>query len=75
MEVRSLFFSSNFEIIQSNLGLKLLMLYVCSICVWIMIKMQWLPLILNGKSTDKALFCLYEDICVIYLIWGFVLKF
>ncbi len=75
MEVRSLFFSSNFEIIQSNLGLKLLMLYVCSICVWIMIKMQWLPLILNGKSTDKALFCLYEDICVIYLIWGFVLNF
>ncbi len=27
-----------------------------------MIKMQWLPLILNGRSTDKALFCLYEDI-------------
>ncbi len=38
-------------------------------------KMQWLPLILNGKSTDKALFCLYEEIdfiCVIYL--GLVLK-
>ncbi len=27
-----------------------------------MIKMQWLPLILNGKSADKALFCLYEEI-------------
>ncbi len=41
--------------------------------------MQWLPLILNGKSTDKALFCLYEEI---YLIWvtnlfdfGLILKF
>ncbi len=46
---------------------------VYSIFVWIMIKMQWFPLILNGKSTDKALFCLYEDIyfiCVTYLIWG-----
>ncbi len=45
------------------------MLHVCSIFVWIMIKMQWLPLILNGKSTDKA-FCLYEEIyfiCVTYL--------
>ncbi len=49
------------------------MLHVCSSFVWIMIKMQWLPQILNGKSTDKALFCLYEDnyfICVIYLIWS-----
>ncbi len=52
-------------IIQSNLDYKLLMLHVCSIFVWIMIKMQWLPLILNGKSTDKALFCLYEEISVI----------
>ncbi len=46
------------------------MLHECSIFVWMMIKMQRLPLILNGKSTDKALFCLYEDIyfiCVIYL--------
>ncbi len=43
------------------------------IMIWIMIKMQWLPLILIGKSTDKALFCLYEEIyfiCVIYLIWS-----
>ncbi len=35
-----------------------------------MIKIQGFPLILNGKSTDKALFCLYEDIffiCVTYL--------
>ncbi len=49
------------------------MLHVCSIFVWIMIKMQWLPLILNGKSKDKALFSLYGEIyfiCVIYLIWG-----
>ncbi len=33
-------------------------------------KMQWLPLILHGKSTDKALFYLYEDIyfiCVTYV--------
>ncbi len=55
------------------------MLHVCSIVVWIMIKMQLFPLILNGKSTDKALFCLYEDIyfiCVIYLFdLGLVLKF
>ncbi len=55
------------------------MLHVCSIFVWIMIKMQWLPLILNGKSTDKALFCLYEEIsfiCVTYLFdLGLVLKF
>ncbi len=54
------------------------MLHVCSIFVWIMIKMQWLPLILNGKSTDKALFCLYEEIsviCVTYLFdLGLVLK-
>ncbi len=55
------------------------MLHVCSIFVWIMIKMQWLPLILNVRSTDKALFCLYEEIyfiCVTYLFdLGFVLKF
>ncbi len=41
--------------------------------------MQWLLLILNGKSTDKALFCLYEEIyfiCVTYLFdLGLVLKF
>ncbi len=28
-------------------------------------KMQWLPLILNGKSIDKALVCLYEEISFI----------
>ncbi len=54
--------------------LNLLMLHVCSIFVCIMIKMQWLLLILNGKITDKALFCLYEEIflfvLLIYLIWG-----
>ncbi len=38
------------------------MLHVRCIFVWMMIKMQWLPLILNGKSTDKALLCLYEEI-------------
>ncbi len=39
--------------------------------------MQWFPLILNGKSSDKALFCLYEDIYFIcYLFYlGLVLKF
>ncbi len=41
--------------------------------------MQWLLLILNGKITDKALFCLYEEIsfiCVTYLFdLGLVLKF
>ncbi len=65
------FFASNFEIIWSNLDYKLLVLHVYSIFVWIMIQMQWLPLILNGKSTDKALFCLYEGIsfiCVTKLI-------
>ncbi len=34
------------------------------------LKLQGLPLILNGKSTDIALFCLYEEIsfiCVTYL--------
>ncbi len=39
------------------------------------IKMQRLPLILNEKSTDKALFGLYEEIYligVIYFIWGIV---
>ncbi len=56
----------------------MLMLHVCSIFVWMMIKMQRLPLILNGKSADKALFCLYEDIyfiCIIYLIWGLFKNF
>ncbi len=41
--------------------------------------MQWLPLILNGKSTDKALFSLYGEIyfiCVTYLFdLGLVLNF
>ncbi len=32
-----------------------------------MITMQWLPLILKGKSTDKAYVCLYEEI---YFYWG-----
>ncbi len=54
------------------------MLHICSIFVCIMIKMQWLPIILNGKRSDKALFCLYEDInfiCVTYLFYlGLVLK-
>ncbi len=42
-----------------------------------MIKMQWLPLILNGKSTDKALFCLYEVfiLCVLFIWFGTFLKF
>ncbi len=44
-----------------------------------MITMQRLPLILNGKSTDKVLFCLYEEIyfiCVTYLFHlGLVLTF
>ncbi len=35
--------------------------------------MQWLPLILSGKITDKALVCLYEDIYLFDL--GLVLKF
>ncbi len=55
------------------------MLHVCSIFVWMMIEMQWLPLILNGQSKDKAVFCLYGEInfiCVTYLFdLGFVLKF
>ncbi len=55
------------------------MLHVCSIFVWIMIKMQWLPLILKGKSTDKALLYLYEEICFLCVTYlfdlGLVLKF
>ncbi len=55
------------------------MLHVCSIFVWILIKMQWLPLILNGKSTYKALVCLYEEIYLICFTYLFdlerVLKF
>ncbi len=51
---------------------------VCNIFVWIMIKMQRLPHILNEKSTDKALFYLYEEIsfiCVTCLFdVGLVLK-
>ncbi len=55
------------------------MLHVCSIFVWMMNKMQWLPLILNGKSTDNALFRLYEEvyfICYLFIFYlGLVLKF
>ncbi len=53
------------------------MLHVCSIFVCIVIKIQWLPLILNGKSTGKALVCLYEQISFICYLFdlGFVLKF
>ncbi len=39
-----------------------------------MIKMQWLLLILNEKSTEKALVCLNEDIyfilCDIFIWFG-----
>ncbi len=38
---------------------KLLMLNECCIFVCIKIKTLWLPLILKGKSTDKALVCSY----------------
>ncbi len=55
------------------------MLHVCSIFVWIVIKLQGFPLILKGKITDKALFYLYEDIyfiCVTYIFdLGLVFKF
>ncbi len=48
------------------------------LCLYV-IKMQWLPLIFNGKSTGKGLVCLYEEvffICIIYLFdGGFVLKY
>ncbi len=36
---------------------KLLMLHVWSIFVWIVIKIEWLPLIFKGKSTGKVLVC------------------
>ncbi len=39
---------------------------------WIIIQMQFLPLIFKWKNTNKALICLNEEI---YLTWGFVLKF
>ncbi len=51
------------------------MLHVCSIFVWIMIKMQRFPLILNEKSTDKTLFCLYEEISFICVTYLFDLRF
>ncbi len=55
------------------------MLYVCCIFVWIMIKMQWLPLILNGKSTDKALVVFMKRfilfVCNLFIWFGVVLKF
>ncbi len=51
------------------------MLHVYRIFVWIMITVQGFPLILNGKRTDKALFCLYEDIYFICDIYLLVLKF
>ncbi len=56
-------FATNLKIIKNCI------LYVFSVFVWNVIKMQWLPLILNEKSTDYALDCLYEDnyfICIIY---------
>ncbi len=45
--------------------------------VWIVIKIQLLSLILNGKSTDKALVCLYEDIyfmCYLFIWFGVYFK-
>ncbi len=54
------------------------MLHVYGISVWITIQMQRLPLILNGRSTDRALLCSYEEIyfiCVTYLFdFGLVFK-
>ncbi len=54
------------------------MLHVRSIFVWIMIKMQWLPLILNGKGADKALFFYMKRFILfvffIYFIWGIFLN-
>ncbi len=47
------------------------MLHAYIFFVWIMITMQWLPLILNRKSPGKALVCLNEDI---YFIWGFFIS-
>ncbi len=65
----------NFEMIQSDLDLKLLMLHLCSIFVWIVIKIQWLPLILNGKRTGKTFVYMKRFILFVLIDWGFVLKF
>ncbi len=37
-------FATNFEIIQAIVSQKLCILYVFSVFVWNVIKMQWLPL-------------------------------
>ncbi len=42
------------------------MLHVCSIFVWIMIKIQRLPLILHGKSADKPQF-IYMNRFILFL--------
>ncbi len=47
----------------SNLDKK----HVCSIFVWIVMKLQWLPLILNGNSTGKVLVYLYVEILNFFL--------
>ncbi len=52
------------------------MLHVCSIFVWMMIQMQWLPLILNGKSKESYFVYMKRFILFVLLIYlGLVLKF
>ncbi len=60
-------FATNFAIIQAIVSQKLCILYVFSVFVWNVIKMQWLPLYLNEKSTSYVLDCLYEYIYFILL--------
>ncbi len=69
-------FSAKTELVRHH-DIKKLTLHVYSIFACMIIKMQWLPLILNGKSTDKALFCLYEEIyfiCYLFIWFGACFK-
>ncbi len=53
------------------------MLNVCSIFVWMMIKMQWLPLILMERAQTKPYFFIWRDLfdlCYLFDL-GLVLTF
>ncbi len=53
----------------------MLMLHVCIIFVWIVIKTQWLPLILNRKSSGKALASDFREISFSFIMHLFALEF
>ncbi len=51
-----------------------IVLHVCSIFVWMMIKIQWLPLIWNGKSLILFIWRYLFYLCYLFDL-GLVLKF